>query len=242
MRSLPFDAAGTPGKLLDAGQRRRGQRGAAEGHAAGRVDAGRAADLLLPTDVPPVAARLLRRIRGCRGSCSLIAARARSCLLLLLPAAGRLVRRCIVGGAASSLSRLLRAGADGASAPDVRREADQTPAAVDQLPGSADFPITEPGSGVVHAAARRRQRRSRAVQGALRDTLRAASQASATGRARAVARPARSRRDRDGRSLAASIRRGPSRSASCRRHRSAAHRDRLAPRPARRSSSRWPTR
>lgn len=149
VRSLPFDVAKTPGRLIE--RVNAGEVSAAPPKVAppGVLTAGQAADLLLPADAPPFVLDWLRRFPRLAGFALLLAILIALLLFLLLSPLLAAVVAAVVIGAGIYLNRQLSRWASELRGSDMLREENQTPEAIDELPGAPDFVISEPGSGFV---------------------------------------------------------------------------------------------
>jgi hypothetical protein len=148
IRSLPFDATRKPEQLFERVNASKGEISAAPPKVAppGVVTAEQIADQLQPTDAPPVIVDWLRRYPQLPMLIIVAAMLLALLLLLILPLIGLIIGAALVG-AAVVFSRRLSQWNNALRASDVLRESSQTPQAVDKLPTSSDFRITEPGAG-----------------------------------------------------------------------------------------------
>ncbi|MEU1268501.1 hypothetical protein [Streptomyces sp. NPDC005799] len=147
VRSLPFDAATPPGRLID--RVNAGEVTAAPPRTAppGVVTAGELAEHALPQGVPPFVAGWLKRF-AVLPLFVLVAACVLALVLMLLLFPVGVVPAVAMVAVGLFLYRLLRRWRRAVTASQLLGE-DQTPESVDRLPGVPDFVITEPGSGFV---------------------------------------------------------------------------------------------
>ena len=171
IRSLPFDASRTPAQLID--RVNAGEVSAAPPKVAppGVLTADQAAGLVVPADAPPAILDWLRRVPQLAGLILLFAILLALLLLLILPLGIGLAMAAAILTAGVWVYRTLSRWRARVKASDAIREENQTPEAIDRLPGVPDFVITEPGSGFVP-----RQRGADSIEAgrfkqALRDTF-----------------------------------------------------------------------
>jgi len=149
IKSLPFDATRTADQLLD--RVNRGEVSAAPPKVAppGVLTLDQAADLVEPDNTPSWLVDWLRRYPRLPLLILIIAILLALLLFLLLPTPiGTVVAMAIIAVGVFLYRRLL-GWSRGVRAADVLRESNQTPETVDNLPGVADFVISEPESGFV---------------------------------------------------------------------------------------------
>jgi hypothetical protein len=148
IQSLPFEGAIQPDTLIDRINNGEVSAAPPKQTPAGIVTVDRLADTLPPPNAPPFIVELLRRFPWLQ-YLPLVLALLIAILLWVLSLGGMFIA---IGGAAISaliaIYRLLRQLASEIGQVDAIREANQTPEAVDRLPKSPDFVLTEPGSSV----------------------------------------------------------------------------------------------
>ncbi|HEX8188000.1 MAG TPA: hypothetical protein VF586_06605 [Pyrinomonadaceae bacterium] len=149
IRTLPFDAALPPDRLLE--RVNDGEVSAAPPKVAppGVLTYDEVADEVLPSDAPPWLVDWLRRFPRLPLVVLLIAILIALLLFLFLPVAVAPVAAAAVVAVGVYLYRRLTRLARAVRASDLLRVERMTPEAVDRLPGGADFRIAEPGSGFV---------------------------------------------------------------------------------------------
>jgi hypothetical protein len=149
MKALPFDAQHSADGLLD--RVNTGELSAAPPKVAppGVLTQDQAADRVAPSGVPAWLIELLRRSR--QVPLLVLAAGLLLAILLLVLLAGPLGIGLAAAAAAAAgyAYRRLSELRDGINAADLLREDHDTPAAIDALPGSAHFRISQPDSGFV---------------------------------------------------------------------------------------------
>ncbi|CAH1651145.1 hypothetical protein [Chelatococcus asaccharovorans] len=147
--ALPFDAARPPDQLIDRVNRGEVSAAPPKQTPAGLFTADQAADALVPAAAPPWVVDWLKRLPRLPWLVILVAILiALLCLLLLSPTIGVLLAALVIAGAVY-LRRWLDQWAPSVAASEALKEDNQTPAAVDAMPGAGGFVITEPGSGYV---------------------------------------------------------------------------------------------
>jgi hypothetical protein len=146
IRSLPFNETRRPDQLLD--RVNAGEVSAAPPKVTppGIVTPDQIADQIKPADAPAVVVDWLRRFPQLPMLVLIAAIVLALLLFLVLPLLGFFIGAAVVA-AGISLFRRLSQWRDASRASDVLRESNQTPQAVDALPTSSDFHISEPGSG-----------------------------------------------------------------------------------------------
>jgi hypothetical protein len=149
IRSLPFDSTRTPRQLID--RVNAGEVSAAPPKVTppGVVTPEKAGGLTLPADAPAWVLDWLRRFPGLPGFILLLALLLALLFLVIFPIALGALLAAIVLGIGIALNRLFTRWANGVKASDLIREENQTPEAIDALPGSPDFRVSEIGSGFV---------------------------------------------------------------------------------------------
>ena len=146
IRQLPFDATRRPEQLL--ARVNAGEVSAAPPKVSppGIVTADQIADKISPPDASPTILDWLRRIPQLPLIVLIAAIILALLLFLVLPLIGVIIAAAVVG-AGVMLFRRLSQWRDAQSASDVLREENQTLQAVDALPTSSDFRISEPDAG-----------------------------------------------------------------------------------------------
>lgn len=149
IKSLPFDATRKPDQLLE--RVTAGEVSAAPPKVAppGVLTADKAVDLVAPTDVPPLAADWLRRYPRFPLIVLIVTILLALLLFLLLPPVIAAIAAMAIVAVGIYLHRRLSEWSKALRAADVLRESNQTPTAIDNLPGVADFVISEPDSGFI---------------------------------------------------------------------------------------------
>jgi hypothetical protein len=146
IRSLPFEGEIQPDTLIDRINNGEVSAAPPKETPPGVVTVDEVADTLLPPNVPPFIVDLLRRFPWLQ-YLPLVLALLIVILLLVLSLGGIFIG---VGGAAIAalvaIYRQLQQWANQIQQADSIREENQTPEAVDRLPKSPDFVLTEPGS------------------------------------------------------------------------------------------------
>jgi hypothetical protein len=179
IRTLPFDAAKKPDALL--ARVGNGEVSAAPPKLAppGVLTNDQAAGLTTPANVPAWVVALLRRFPKLPTLVLIAAILIAVLLLVFLPLAVAGVVAAVVVGAGIYISRKLKEWRDSLDASDILTEANETPAAVDAMPGIADFHIAALDSGFVPSRGGVDSVEAARFKGALRNTF-ALLQASAT--------------------------------------------------------------
>ncbi len=147
IRSLPFDATHVTDQLLSRVNAGEVSAAPPKVPPPGGLTADQTADLVAPGDAPGWVVDWLRRFPGLSSLVLSIALLIAVLLFLLLPAAVAAVAAAAVVGLGVYLYRRLSQWNDSLRASDVLREANQTPEAIDNLPGNAGFRIATPDSG-----------------------------------------------------------------------------------------------
>jgi hypothetical protein len=149
IRTLPFDVARKPDDLLTRVNAGEVSAAPPKVAPAGALTDDQAADLVEPAGAPSWIIDLLRRFPQLPIVLLIVAILLAILLFFLLPvaSAGALAAAIVVAGVYAY--QRLSAWRDGLGASNVMRRENQTPAAVDALPGIADFKITAPDSGFV---------------------------------------------------------------------------------------------
>lgn len=146
VRSLPFDATRRPDHLI--ARVNAGEVSAAPPKISppGIVTSDQVADQVMPADAPSAVLDWLRRIPQLPLIVLIVAIVVALLLAIVLPLIGIVIGAAVVVAGVTLFRRLSR-WRDAARTSDVLRESNQTPQAVDALPASSDFRISEPGSG-----------------------------------------------------------------------------------------------
>jgi len=149
IKALPFNETTKPDQLLD--KVNSGDASAAPPKVAppGVLTIDEAADLIQPNDTPPWLVDWLRRYPRLPLIILILAIVLAILLFLLLPVAIAAGVAVMIVAAALFVYRRLTQWSRGIRGSDLLRETNQTPEAVDNLPGVGDFVISEPGSGFV---------------------------------------------------------------------------------------------
>jgi hypothetical protein len=181
MRSLPFDASATPRHLLarvNAGEVSAAPPSVVPSGVPTVDQAATAAD---PKGAPPFVLKLLTRLPWLSAAVLALAVAIFVVLLLLLPLAIGLTLGLIVLAAFAGVALLLRRWQQGHARAQTISEGEQTPGAVDRLPKSPDFVLSEPGSNVRPTTGATDSPTALRFKSALRDSfaLRLASDAAA---------------------------------------------------------------
>jgi hypothetical protein len=182
VRSLPFTAAQPVSALID--RVNAGDVSAAPPKLTppGVVTADEVAGAVVPNDAPPWVIDALRRYPSLPTIVLAIAILLALLLFLLLPGAiGLLLAGLVVAGGIAIYRRLTR-WKNAIAAADSITEGNQTPAAIDQLPGNSGFTIVEPGSGVVSLPGGTDSVEATRFKQALRETFTLVQASNAAGR------------------------------------------------------------
>jgi hypothetical protein len=147
VRSLPFDATKTPMQLFD--RVNAGEVSAAPPKVTppGVLTPDTAAGLLVPADAPPAVLDWLRRSPGLPWIILLIAILIALLLFFLMPVWIAILAAGAVVAAGLYLYRMLTRWNNALKASEAIKEENQTPEAIDALPRTPNFVISEPGSG-----------------------------------------------------------------------------------------------
>jgi len=153
VRSLPFNEEKKLTGLLDRINESKGEVSAAPPKVTppGVFTPNQAADVAKPANAPPAVLNWLRRFPRLGRFILLVAIILALVFLLFLPTGVAVLAASAVFAGVVFLSRLLTRWSNDLKASDTIREDQQTPEAVNLLPGNPAFRITEPDSGFVPA-------------------------------------------------------------------------------------------
>jgi hypothetical protein len=184
IRSLPFTPELPASRLIE--RVNAGEVSAAPPKVAptGVVTPDEVAGTVVP-NAPPWVIDALRRIPGLPAIVLMVAILVALLLFLLFPGAIGLLLAGLLIAAGITIYRRLTQWKRALAASDSIKEENQTPAAIDQLPGNSGFTIAEPGSGVVSLPGGADSVEAERFKRALRDTFSLVQASNTAGRVEA---------------------------------------------------------